>query len=281
MGWRSTTSILALALLVAAAGCKKSAPSGSENPDDTRLLAQDGSDTASAEADHSLLASTLVAAGARGSISLASADELAGDIASADLGDGAKAFFFPRGCVTSTHDSTTRTVTYVFRDCSGPLGLLRVTGEVKVTYEAAPNQLTLDLVGTGLKANKATADFHAHAVITSHGLDRTMAWKAELSGRTARDREFTGNATKLIKWTVGERCYAFDGASEGDVKGRNIRTEITGYRRCQGSCPEAGGKVMITHTSTGKQVLIEFDGSSRAKVTTPKETLSVPMLCAG
>jgi hypothetical protein len=279
-----TIGVCVVALVAATPACKKSNPTSTENPDDSALLAQDGADTSALEVDHELLTGSLVAASSGGSIGLASATDLAGaDLVPADLGDGAKAFFFPRGCLTTSNDLATSTVTYAFKNCTGPLGLLRVNGEIKATYQTAPNQLSLDLVGTGLEINRATADWHATAVITSDGgVGRTMTWNAQLSGTTARGRDFSRTNQKTISWKVGERCFTASGVSEGNVKGRNLRTEVTNYARCQGSCPEAGGSITITNVTSGKHVEIDFDGTSTASVTsTSGQTLSLPLLCSG
>lgn len=278
-----TLGVCGVALVAATAGCKNKDTPQTENPDDTSLLAQDGADTNALEVDHELLSSSLVAASSGGTLSLASSGELGGaELVPADVGDGAKSFFFPRGCLTTSHDLATSTVTYDFKDCTGPAGLLRVSGEIKATYKAQPSKLALELVGTGLRINRATADWHATAVITADGVSRTMSWNAQLSGTTARGRDFSRTTQKALLWKVGERCFAASGVSEGNVKGRSLRTEITGYARCQGSCPEAGGKIRITSVTSGKQLVIDFDGTSRATVTGPKgETATVPLACAG
>jgi hypothetical protein len=272
----------AAALATVASGCKKKDSPG-EGSDDPALLAQDGSEASAVETDNELLTSTLVASSTTGgSLSLASAPDLGGgDLAGQDLGDGARLLFFPRGCLAVTHDAAARTVTYRFTECTGPNGLFKITGEVKATYAAAPNELDLDLVGSALKINKATVDWSAHARITAKEMQRTMEWKAQLSGTTARGREISRTNEKVVTWKVGERCIGVSGKAEGDVKGRNLRTEITDYRRCQGACPEAGGKITITNAATGTKVEISFDGSDRGTVTAKGQTTTFTMACGG
>lgn len=270
---------LALAFAVATSACKKK-DAGTDRDADDAALAQDGTDTSAAETDQEVLGSTLISASSGGALSLASSDDLA--LGPADIGDGAKAFFFPRGCLTTVHDATARTVTYDFADCSGPNGLLRIRGRVTATYEVRADQLSLDLVGTGLRINRATADWHASAVVTAAGVSRTMTWRGQLAGTTARGREFTRSNEKVVSWKLGERCFAVSGASEGDVSGRTIRTEIASFARCAGSCPEAGGRFTITDVTTGKRVEIVFDGTSRATFTGPNGAKgSFPLACAG
>jgi hypothetical protein len=261
-------------------GCRKS--SSSTTTDDTSTLAQDGTDTSFAESDSELLSSSLVGSSATGSLTLADADVLDnGDLQTDNIGDGAKGFFFPRGCLTVVNDSVGQVATYDFNGCTGPFGLLRITGNLKATYSSTANSLTLDLVGTNLTVNRANVDWHAHAVITSSGTSRTMTWSAQLSGTTARSRQFTRTNTKTVTWKVGERCFTLNGTSDGDVTGREIKTEIVNYSRCAAACPEAGGEITITNVKTGTKLEITYDGSNTATFTGPQGTASIPLICAG
>jgi hypothetical protein len=106
-----------------------------------------------------------------------------------------------------------------------------------------------------------------------------MSWQATLSGTTARGRAFSRAAEKTVTWTVGERCFGHSGSSEGHVRGRELKTELTNFRRCQGECPEAGGRIVITR-ATGARVEIEFDGSSVAKISGPRGDASLSLACA-
>lgn len=274
-------AVSALATFLAAPACRpKKQPTTS---DDDATLAQDGADTAAAETDAQLLTSTLVSATTGGGLSLASAAELGGaDLATRELGDGAKAFFFPRGCLTTTHDAAARTVTYAFRGCLGPNGLGRVEGEVKSTYAVEPGRLTLDLTGTDLRVNRAMVDWSARAVITADGPRRAMDWKAQLSGKTARGRDFGRSAATTFRWQIGEPCIAVDGTSFGDVGGRGVRTDVKGYQRCRGECPAAGGTITVTSAQNGRNLELSFDGTSTATLrASTGATATVRLLCGG
>lgn len=262
------SALLTSFLVLAAAACKKDPPPP-EAADDLTVLAEDGTDSATAETDAEVVTSSLVsAAAAGGSVALAS-------------NDGAKAIYFPRGCLAVTSDAATKTVTYGFTNCSNTYGIVRITGTVIATYEVSPNTLVLNLVGTNLHVNRSTIDWSARAEITANGPARTMSWHGQLSGTTARGKEFSRTNDKVVSWRFGERCFAVSGASEGHVRGRFLRTEIADFRRCQGSCPEAGGRITITNSEKLK-VEILYDGTTRATYTTPKGSTSVELLaCKG
>lgn len=242
--------------------------------DDTSL-AEDGADVNAAESDAEALTSTLIAGGGPGgSVGLASAGHLGGaDLSGAAIGDGAKALYFPRTCLTVAVEETVPNVegvaTYTFAGCTGPNGLLNVTGVVKATYRASRDRLTLDLVGEGLRVNRAHVDWSSHAEIVAGGNGRTMTWSASLDGTTARGRAFSRNNQKVVTWTLGEPCLGLDGASEGDVAGRSLRTEITAFRRCRGSCPDAGGRIVVTDVDAGRRIEIRYDGTNRATIVGP------------
>ncbi len=273
---------VAALLVIASSACKKDGTPATDTAEDPLALAEDGTDSAAAETDAEIVTSSLVSpTPSSGSLTLASTSELAGGgLATAAVGDGAKALYFPKGCLTVASDDAAKTVTYDFADCAGPNGIFRIRGRVLATYATGPGMLTLDLVGNDLQVNRSTIDWSAHAAISAAGLARSMHWQGTLSGTTARGKTFSRTNTKDVAWRFGERCYAVSGTSEGKVRDRFLRTEITDFRRCQGACPEAGGKVTISNAAKLK-VEITFDGTSQATYTTPKGTSVVDLACKG
>lgn len=288
--WKSSLyAVMGVGLTLFAVACEKK----TKEPDpldtgDPSIIAEDGSDSVTTEIDAELITGSLVAGGADTGLRLANTEVNGTDLSPRDIGDGAKALYFPRGCLDAVNDPATSTVTYTFktvpgalsRGCTGPNGLLHVIGQVKATYKAEPGKLVLDLVGTGLEVNKATIDWHAHAEIVADGADRTMTWKGELTGDTPRKRAFSRTNEKVVKWRLGERCFAVSGKSTGDVNRRSLETEITSFRRCAGACPEAGGKIVVTDRTKQKRVELSFDGSNVATFTGPSGNQSrVQMFC--
>ncbi|MBX3189454.1 MAG: hypothetical protein KF819_20690 [Labilithrix sp.] len=279
MASRYSTVGIGLAAIVALAACSgdKKEPDG----DPEESLAQDGADTSTAEIDAEIVTSTLISATASGgSLTLASAPELGGGaLGPADVGDGAKVFFFPKGCLDVAHDAAAQTVTYRFNDCAGPNGLFRVRGEIEARYSTAPGKLILNLDGNALTLNNATLDWSATAEITAAGAAREMRWKGQLSGSTARGHALSRTNEKVVSWRFGEPCFAVSGVSQGEVRGRSLQTEITDFRRCRRGCPEAGGKIAITNAQSGAKVEITFDGTNRATYTSARGSVQFPLLC--
>jgi hypothetical protein len=263
---------LGVTVLVAAAACAPKA-----DDDTTTVVARDGTDLVSHEGDTEALAAALVGS-AGGQLSLATA--LESGVTPSDLGDGAKILFFPKGCVTPTHDAAARKVTYVFSGCTGPFGLRRLTGTVVIGYArpATGQGISLTLTARDLEVGRATLSLTARATVSIEGTTRTSTWEAELEGKSARDRAFSRSVQRTITSTAGEACITTTGRSTGKVEGEALTVTLDKLTRCRGACPEAGGRITVEGASG--TVDIAFDGTSEAKVTRDGVTKSVTLACA-
>lgn len=269
------------------AGCKDAGEDDATDAttDDDESFAEDATDTNAAETDAQLLTSSLVSSAATGSVALASLDlDGATGVGTRELParDGPRAAYLPNGCLTATSEVAAKRVTYTFTRCLiGPAGLRNVSGTVVATYDdTQPNRLALDLRATGLSINDATVDWRATAEILADGPKRTMTWKASLDGTSARQRPFTRTNDQTLSWQLGERCFALEGVSEGEVRKRQVRVQVVSYRRCGQQCPDAGGRVIVTRVDKNKQIEILYDGSASATFIGPKgKAVAVPLLC--
>ncbi len=272
---------LLVLLVTASLGCKngKKHDDGTPDADDDTALVEDGSDSAAAESDSQLITSSLVS-GAPGPLKPASAELTSDDTSFNAFGDGAKAIYFPRNCLQVQADEATSTAKYVFDRCMGPNGLRNVTGTVEARYTVQPGELRLELTATDLRVNRAMIDWTASAVVTQKDGTRTMTWRGQLAGVTARGREFTRTNERTVEWQLGESCFTLNGTSDGEVGARQLHSEIQNYRRCRRACPDAGGKVIVTNVTKNKTVEIRFDGTNRATVVGPNGgESSIPLLC--
>jgi hypothetical protein len=170
-----------------------------------------------------------------------------GGIVAETLGDTAKAFYAPAGCLTVTDDPAESRATYTFADCTGPYGLVHITGAVDVTYSSsAANELTLGYSATALHINNATIDWTASADITADGASRTMVWTGTFSGTTGHGRAITRTNSKTYTWAVGVACLSVSGQSDGTVSGNELKVDIKNWSRCADACPAAGSEITIT-----------------------------------
>jgi hypothetical protein len=273
-----------VALLALATACHHTTaadPAPTEEDDDTSFV-EDGTDANAAETDAQLVASSLVSSSATGSIGLASVDLSGADLGTQALGDGAKAIYLPRGCLAVTPAADT--ATYKFGGCLiGPNALGNIDGEVTAHYTASPLHLHLDLTATDLSVNSAKLDFSATADVTAASAtdpERKLVWTAQMTGTTAGGREFTRTNSRTVTWTVGDACFSLSGTSEGQIRKRDIRTEISDFKRCRRGCPEAGGKITITNVAKNRSIQVLYDGTNHATYVGPNgRTVSIPLLC--
>jgi hypothetical protein len=255
--------------------------------DDDGDTALDGVEVSVGETDGASLAASLLSVGA-GPLGLANdAESLTpraadGALEPADLGDAAKFFFFPRGCLDTVHDAGNRTVTYRFQSCAGPRGLLRVTGKLVASYtQNANDRLTIDFAADDLRINRTKANWTARAEVASTGLARTMNWTMSMDG-TVGNRAVSRRSDYKLDWALGEGCLAIAGGSTGQVGQRGAQLTIEGFKRCRRECPEAGGKVALVSRkdATTKTYGVTFDGSDEATVTLPNgATRRLALLC--
>ena len=189
-------------------------------------------------------------------------------------------YFIPAGCETTTVDTTAQKATYVFNGCTGPLGLVELTGTVNVSWTLAGNQLTLDYSSTGFRINRATIDsWTATAVVTASGQQRSMTWDANLAGTTGRGRAFTRTNHKVLQWTVGVPCLAVSGQSTGDILKAHLQTTITSWQRCADSCPQAGSEINVKNLDDGDDVDIKYLGGPSADLTLNGKTEEIGLAC--
>jgi hypothetical protein len=189
-------------------------------------------------------------------------------------------YFQPAGCLQVTTDKVKQTATYVFDACTGPLGLVELSGTIDVSWQVAAGKLTIDFASQGFKINRATIDsWQATAVVTASGNDREMTWNATLSGTTGRGRAFSRTNQKDLKWTVGVPCLAVSGQSTGNVLRANLQTTITSFQRCADSCPQAGSDINVKNLDNGDSIDIKYDGGPQAELTINGKSQTIGLAC--
>ncbi|HEX7667646.1 MAG TPA: hypothetical protein VF407_24125, partial [Polyangiaceae bacterium] len=234
-----------------------------KSTDDSVSLAVDGTDVNDVESQSSALTAAFT---------LGTGD-FTHPVASVKAASNVAGFFTPQSCIVADADLDALTVKYTLSGCTGPWGLVKVSGVVTVVYSASTDGsgLALDVTGTALefdtsRAKHGKANLHATATATSNGGAREMKWNASLDGTTARGNAFTRDADWDVTWQVGESCIALDGTAQGQVNNRGLKTDVTSYQRCQGECPAAGGVITISNDA-GQQISLTFDGSAKATFT--------------
>ena len=195
-------------------------------------------------------------------------------------GTSAGTWFQPAGCITATVDTTAQSATYVFNGCTGPFGLVELTGTVAVDWTVANGELTLGYSTAGFKINRATIDsWKAKGVVTANGTSREMVWTASMTGTTARGRTFTRTNDKDIRWTAGEPCIAVSGESDGTILRAHLRTTITSFQRCAYACPQADSEIKVEDLDNGSSIDIKYSGGPEAVLTVNGKSTVIGLAC--
>ena len=271
------TLLPALAALTLAPGCVLSATRSSLGTD-----ASGAEDVAGTESDVESLGTSLVSSDGKSvtTASIGGGSSLQPLDNTISASNGVGSWFPPAGCVQGTIDTTTKTATYVFNACTGPLGLVELDGTVNLTWADSPGSLTVNYSAQGFKINRATIDsWKATAAVTASGSDRHMVYTAQLSGTTARGRTFTRSNDKTIDWTVGQPCVKVSGQSDGTILGVELRTTIDAFSRCAAECPQAGSEITVENVRTGESIDIKYSGGPEAVLTINGKTSAIGLAC--
>jgi hypothetical protein len=239
-------------------------------------------DVANTESDIETLGTSFIGSDGQ-SVTTSSFDVGAGDIRLADdsTSAGNPGFFFqPAGCEVTTVDKTNAQASYAFSGCTGPLGLVSLTGTVNLTWSTTNGQLTLNYSAQNFQINRATIDtWQATAVVTANGTAREMTWNAMLSGTTGEGRSFSRTNQKVVDWVAGIPCIAVTGQSTGDILKVDLQTTVVKWNRCADSCPQAGSEIQVKNLTNGDELTINYLGGPEADLEADGRTLEIGLAC--
>ncbi len=271
MNHRAHQLVSSAALLVLGAtliaGCRAKATdtgSGEAIDSDTQALASDGVDEATSRAQATHLGNLVFAA-----VMSPDPDKASGEVA------GGPSQLWPAGCLTRTKDATNpRVVHLTFDHCTGPFGLVKVTGEEVVTFDkAADGKLVASFASVNLKANGKPLTHSATAEITVAGDERTVDWQGAWTRVNGKGLTVAHTSDLTIKVDRATRCRVENGTAKTTVGDREVDTTIEDVKLCPNAAGQEGcpsGTVTHTAKKSGKVVTIEFDGSDQATITGPK-----------
>ena len=262
---KTTSKLLLLGSLAFATGCLQH--SSSTGSIDSAESAVDSSD--STEAEGNLMMSAVDGSDSTG-LAAATGAQVAARIA-ANI-----ALRFPNGCATAT--ATGANVVIIYNNCTGPRGLLHVTGELDLAVSVAlTGPISVHGTSTGLSVNSATLDIDTDATYAVTGTTHTLTVMTNGSGTGPRGNtvDHTGNYT--ITWDTGSQCGSIAGQWSTEI-GTRTRSNDVDLMRCAGSCPSG---TITHHFLAGASVTITFDGSSVATWSASTGTTgSVALSCA-
>ena len=155
---------------------------------------------------------------AEGNIMMASVDgadmsgltALTGDQVAVHIAANAAGRFTPAGCATATASGAT--VTLTLNDCTGPRGLLHVSGELDLTASVAlDGTISVHAAATALMVNRATIDIDSDATYAVSGTTHTLTVQTMGSGTGPRGNDIDHTGQYTITWDAGSQCGSIAG----------------------------------------------------------------------
>ena len=234
-------------------GCAKNATST-----DSAASTIDSSDAVESEGNMMMALTD----GADQAVAAYTADQVAAKIA-ANVGTR----WLSAGCATATASGPD--VTVKLNDCTGPRGLLHVTGEIDLVGAVdAHGVLTVTGHSVDLMVNKATLSFDTTAVYGSTGTEHTLTVQTTGTGTGPLGNEIDHTGQYTITWDTATQCGSLDGMWSTEFSNATTsatRSNAVSVMRCAGGCPTG----QIVHTGlAGVTLTVEFNGTNLASWST-------------
>lgn len=171
----------------------------------------------------------------------------------------------PSGCATVARAAAQVTITY--RDCTGPRGLIHVTGAMVLTVTAATTgAITVHGTSTDMQVNRAVIDVDATATYAVAGTAHSLTVSTAGTGTGPRGNPIEHHGDYTVTWDTATQCHTVDGSWQTDLGVRERANDVS-LRRCAGGCPTG----TVTHHFLGGAALtVTFDGTATARWTSSR-----------
>ena len=246
------TSIILLGSSLSFVACMKSDTADSV---DSAESAVDSSEAVSAEGD--LMTSSVDGADMAGLVAPTSSD------IAARIATNAMTRWVPAGCATIAQTGANVTITY--NDCSGPRGLIHITGELDLAITLnLDGSIAVHATATDLEVNAATLDIDATGTYTTSGTSHTLVVSTMGSGTGRLGNSVDHNGNYTVTWDTASDCRSITGMWSTELStalASATRSNDVTLSRCAGGCPTG----TVTHDYLGGQsVTVTFNGTSTA-----------------
>jgi hypothetical protein len=150
-------------------------------------------------------------------------------------------------------------------DCTGPRGLLHVSGEVDLVVSISTSGgITVTGHSADLQVNQANLTFDVTASYSVSGTTHTLAVQSQGQGTGARGNAIDHNGDYTITWDTASQCGSIAGNWSTELSNSvhtATRSNQVNLMRCAGGCPTG----TIIHTFLrGQTLTVTFDGTSVA-----------------
>lgn len=192
---------------------------------------------------------------------------LTGDQVAAKIAANVSARWNPSGCATVSQNGANLTIMY--NDCTGPRGLVHVTGELDLAVSVAlDGTISVHATSTNLEVNRASLSISADATYASSGTSHTLTVQSSGDGTGPRGNDITHDGQYTVTWDTGSQCGGINGHWSTELSSATTsvtRSNDVDLMACAGGCPSG----MVTHHFLGGQTLtVTFDGTATASWST-------------
>jgi hypothetical protein len=185
--------------------------------------------------------------------------------------------WIPSSCATVSQSGANITIKY--DDCTGPRGLLHVTGELDlvVSVTAAGAVEVAGQSNGDLQVNNASIAFDVTATYTNNGTSRTLAVQTHGDGTGPLGNTIDHQGNYTITWDA--TCRMIDGSWSTEFSNTTTsatRSNDVNLTRCAGGCPTG---TVVHNGLRGVTTTLTFDGSNVATWSTStgrSGTLNLP-----
>jgi hypothetical protein len=249
---RTLSSLVLFGSSLVAAGCARQA-----SPDlDSAAAAVDSSDSVESEGNVMMAVTDGADMTVQGAVT---SDQVALRIAA-----NVALRWQPSSCATVSSSGSTITIKY--NDCTGPRGLLHVTGELDLTVSIdASGAITVAGKSNGdLQVNRASIAFDVTANYSVSGTMHSLAVTTNGDGTGPLGNTIDHDGQYTINWDTLSQCGSIDGTWSTEFSSTTAsatRSNQVNLMRCAGGCPTG----TVVHTGLrGATLTLTFDGTNVA-----------------
>jgi hypothetical protein len=171
----------------------------------------------------------------------------------------------PTGCATVSSSGTSVAIKY--DDCTGPRGLVHVTGELDLAISiSSANEVQVQASATGFDVNRAVLDIDATATYVSGaaGAADTLTVSSNGTGVGPLGTDIDHNGNYTITWNPSSQCASVDGMWSTDFTTASASAERSNdvdVSDCANACPNG---TITHHFLLGETLTLTFDGTAVA-----------------
>jgi len=185
----------------------------------------------------------------------------------AQISANVAARWMPTGCATVSSSGAKIAIKYA--DCTGPRGLVHVTGELDLVVSiSAANEVVVQASATGFDVDSAVLDIDATATYVSGASADTLTVSSNGTGVGPLGTDIDHNGNYTVSWDPTSQCGSIDGTWSTDFTDPSAsaeRSNAVDVSRCATGCPTG---TITHHFLLGATLTLTFDGTAVATWTT-------------